>query len=181
MPPDKQRTTVTTPELDPIEVAVLTAMAVSPKTVTAARALGVSARTVRRARLRAQDRLGAVSAIHAVALAAARGLISLSDLETRDIPVPVRVRRSSAVPGDRSIRPDVVDAALLGHVVPLTVGEREEIVRRLHARGRTDAQMAPHLDVVHPPSVGAIRRRLGLPLHKKPKPTQQRGHRYGRG
>ncbi|QES45198.1 hypothetical protein DEJ49_33195 [Streptomyces venezuelae] len=50
---------------------------------------------------------------------------------------------------------------------PLTLAEREEIVRKLHRQGLLDGQIAVHLDI-GTSGVWTIRQRIGLPANAAP-------------
>lgn len=62
----------------------------------------------------------------------------------------------------------VVERALRGDWHgPMTIAEREAVIRRLHSRGLNDARIARHLDI-GPSGVQMARNRLGLPANQRP-------------
>lgn len=69
-------------------------------------------------------------------------------------------------PTDLIIDHVAVERALSGHPVTLTVPEREEAVRRLHAQGCSTAQVADRLRIARR-TVLRIRGRLGLTTREK--------------
>jgi DNA-binding CsgD family transcriptional regulator len=78
--------TETTPRLTDRQRAALTAIAAGYTENAAARRLGISARTLRRVVMKATDRLGAAAPIHAVALAAATGILDTEAVRSRSVP-----------------------------------------------------------------------------------------------
>lgn len=90
---------MTVAELSDREAAVLTAAAIGLTADVAARSYKISPRTLRRYQVTATKRLGAHCLTHAIALAAARGLIRRAHLEDRMLPeahFPVYQRKAVA-------------------------------------------------------------------------------------